>query len=280
MKPWVKLAAVVTPIALVGGFWGLSQKHEEPESPIVIEVPVAKPDSSQQTLVGAIEREPSKPSISQPVEEDVAAVVKAEPSLPPLKPVPEHLNHSDGSVLDVFADLSPSLAQWLVPEEQVRKWVLAVDLLADGKIPQRHLPLAYAAGPYKVDALSKVPGKERFAEVEGNTSRYDSLINAVVAVDPRTAGRYYRAWQPMLEQAYGELGKSGSFQQRLDKAVERLLKVQSLPGEPTLVQPHVFYEYESAALEKRSPLDKAVWRLGDNNREKLQAYLRELKFYL
>jgi hypothetical protein len=83
-----------------------------------------------------------------------------------------------------------------------------------------------------------------------------------------------------LENSYRELGKSGSFDARLDLAIDRILAVKPLDASPALNQTSVMYKYNDPVLEKSKPLDKLMWRLGEENMRQLQDYLRELKTYL
>lgn len=220
--------------------------------------------------------------IEQVIEPEPEEVVEAEPPTDP-RPVedpivlpPETLNESDGKVMMAIEKISPTIAQWVVPEEQVRKLVLAVDLLADGKLPLRHKPLEYPIPTFAVESLND----DEFVSEDSNAERMNSLINAVTAIPPKTMGRYYQAWLPLLEKAYGELGKEDEFKTRVDEAVNRILAAEDIEEDERLVQPHVFYQFEDKTLEQKSALDKALWRMGKENREKLQAYLKELKFYL
>ncbi|WP_439134116.1 DUF3014 domain-containing protein, partial [Pseudomaricurvus sp.] len=157
-----------------------------------------------------------------------------------------------------------------------RKWVLAVDLLAEGKLPLRHKPLDYPMPSFAVESLND----DEFVSEDSNAERMNQLINAVTTIPPKTLGRYYQSWLPLLEEAYGELGKEDDFNERVDEAVERILAAKDIDDDEKLVQPHVFYEFEDKSLEQKTALDKALWRMGKENREKLQAYLKELKFYL
>jgi Protein of unknown function (DUF3014) len=284
MKPWIKIMAVTLPLAAAVGYWAL--QHQEGELvgqarqlPAIATVEDSEasgetPSLTEASVVGTIERLP---------ENDLAVnhnILNENAVAPPLIALPAHLDQSDSSVLAVAAELSPLLAQWLLPEEQIRKWVLAVDLLADGKMPQRHRPVDYTVAPFKVIAEQGATEEDRFVSVDRNSERFTPLINAVVDIEPRTLGRYYQAWLPIFEQAYAELGKKGAFQARVSLAADNMLRVGAMPGRGVLQQPHVLYEFESDHLEQRSPLEKALWRIGDSNREVLQAYLKELKFYL
>lgn len=249
---------VVAAAVFLLAFYFLSDKGDTqlPETPEVIVAPKVDPP-----LVSPIPAEP----------EPEAEVVVEEP----LIPAPKALQGSDPYVVELVQAISPTLQQWLVPQEQVRKLVLAIDLMAEGKLPQRHKPIDFKLPGFEVE-------KDDSALVMSvdNFDRLTPLINSIVEIDPKTLGRYYQSWRPVLEAAYDELGNKQSFESRVNEVIARIQSVGPLPEEPVLVRPNVLYQYSDKALENKSPLEKWLWRMGDENREKLQAYLRELKFYL
>jgi len=257
---------VIAPIAVVGvvaGGWYL-MNQPAPQSEPVIVVETAPP------VVVEVMSEPVELVVEEEVEpieapSDVVVMVEQEIVMPPVQ-----LDNSDTTVLKAVADLSPSLGQWLITQEQLRKWVLAVDNLADGKLPGRYNPISYHMAHFVVDKDG--------AEYDINDANYDRanrLINAITEIDPETAALYYKAWLPLLEEAYDELGKPGTFDARLHEAVKQILVVQAVPKEAKLVQPHVFYDYENKNLQDQSDVTKWVWRLGEANREKMQTFLIE-----
>ena len=215
------------------------------------------------------ETPPEPPVVEVPAEP--AAVTVEEPPVP----APESLEGSDLLVPVALEKLSPPLLQWVVPDEQVRKLVLAVDLLAAGKLPQRHKPIAYDMAAFAV-----VGAKDDFQAADKNLDRLTPLVNAAIEIDPKTLGRYYQAWLPVMESAYAELGKKGTFKQRVQDVIKRIQQVGPAPENAVLVRPNVLYQYADPALENRSALEKWLWRMGDENREKIQNYLREISFYL
>lgn len=288
MNHWIKIVAVALPVTLGAGYWMVTNtgepidaggKHKtsviEPTPAVVQEVNTAP----QPQLLGSVMRD------TEPYDVTAAAPVVSKTTEARLIDLPAGLNQSDSSVASVMAELSPTLAQWLVPQEQVRKWVLAIDLLADGKLPQRHRPISFSAPGFQVETLidagaATIPGDERYLAARVNSQRFNALIATLDDIDVRTAGRYYNAWLPMLEQAYGELGKKDRFSERVVKAVDNILAAKTMPAKGVLKQPHVLYEYESSKLEQYSALDKAMWRLGDANRVAVQTFAKELRFYL
>lgn len=188
---------------------------------------------------------------------------------------PVVLENSDPQVLLAIADLSPSLTQWLIPEEQLRKWVLAVDLAADGKLPKRYRPIDYPMAKFVAKTLT-----DDAILSDKNYPRMNDLLTAIIAVDPGLLARYYQNWLPILEQAYGEQGRSDSFDQRFQQAISQVLAANSLTEEPVLVRPSVLYRYANPEYENASDVDKLLWRMGPDNAEKLQGFLRELRSQL
>lgn len=250
----------------------------------------------EEDSVPAPEAKMPKPAKSVPVEkpvpEPVAPAAEPEPKPAPVvettepEPVPEpevipepqrvsapiSLNNSDPRVKQAVTDLAQRMVRWLTPPEQIRKWVLAVDLAADGKIPYKHSPVKYDKDPFLV-----LPGgDERYIADAGNYSRWDGLVAVIADIPVKDAARYYRDWLPLLERAYGELGKPGTFNQRFLTALGHIRAVGEPPTGATLHRPHVFYEYLDPQLEGATPLTKWVWRLGPENMLELQDFARNL----
>lgn len=267
MNNQMKLAILALVVVIAAAFFMFRQEQsgEEVSGEAIAPTPVERviapePELQRETDLRAATEQPAEPRVVE------------DPVIPP----PEKLDGSDEQVLKAVDALSPKIAQWLVPEEQVRKWVLTVDLLAEGKLPLRHKPLEFPIPTFAVESLNA----DEFVSENANGRRVTLLIDTVTAIPPKTLARYYHAWLPTLNDAYGELGKKDDFEQRLAQAIDRIIATEDIEDDARLVQPHVFYEFEDKKLEKKSALEKALWRMGKDNRHKLQAYLKELKFYL
>jgi hypothetical protein len=255
-----KILALIIAISLVLllGYLFQSFTAEEPSSVIIFDT---APEGESNKIV----REAYKPLTSgeyrdEPYNEE-----------DPVVGAPASLEGSDVQVKEAVLDLAPAMASWLLPEEQVRKWVLLVDLVAEGKLPRRYRPLNYPMASFKVD--------ESRGEViadPANFERANILLDQVIAIEPARLARYYRQWQPLLEKAYRELGKPGSFDQRLHRAIERALAVKPLQEQAGFKHPGVFYLYADSKLEKSSDLSRLMWRLGEDNTLRLQVYLQKL----
>ncbi|MDX1692466.1 MAG: DUF3014 domain-containing protein [Ketobacteraceae bacterium] len=205
---------------------------------------------------------------------DADAEPAPEPPQPDFEVIapPETLDDSDTRVKEALVDLAPGLTKWLVPEEQVRKWVLAVDMLADGRLPKRYRPMIYPMDKFKAKEYGDISVME-----DANYERLSPLLDTVTSINVDLLAAYYRSWRPLLEQAYRQQGEPGTFEERLVQAIDRFLKVQPLKEKGVLVRPHVFYEYQDEALEEASDIEKLVWRMGEENANRLKDYARAFK---
>lgn len=247
------LAALIVVIAIGAVGWYL-QRQSEPAG---------------QAGPGAVATTPAQPE-QQPVVRDEP---EAPPATEPVRvPAPAQVNDSDAQVADLLNDLSPKLSDWLTPSDQLRKWIVVVDSAAEGRVPLKNRPINYPMVSFKV----RKQGETMYAD-PANAARVKPLIDAIVAVPPEKMAAYYRAWRPLLDQAYAELGQSGGFDRRLRLAIERVLAVKPLPQPAELAQPKFYYTYADAELERATDLEKLLWRFGPDNTRKLQDYLRVLE---
>lgn len=244
---------------LAGGFYIWQQQQNTVLEPEVISL--------------QIERTPIE---AAPVVEEV------EETVPVFEPTPERsivmppdtLDGSDPYVKKAIADLVPAMGEWLLASQQLRKWILTVDLMADGNLMKQDRPLKFPLERY--DAVAS--GEDVYLPASGNYVRANLLIAAVTAVDVDLLVYYYQKWSPLLEKGYQELGKRGTFHGRLVKAIDRLVAVQPLAVEPLLEKKGgVMYRYVDAQLESATDVEKLMWRFGADNSGKLQAYLKQVR---
>jgi len=269
------MSALIVGLALVLiiGSWFALQNDDlilVDEAPPVVTETVTEP-APFATPLAEDETEPS------PQPEPVEVIEEPVDALPPIIATPLTLEQSDARVLLAVADFSPKLAQWLLPEEQLRKWVLAVDLMADGKLPKRYRPLDYPMARFVVtqQGLETVANKD-------NMLRMSTIIKTVTSIDPKILARYYHQWLPILEAAYSEQGKPDTFDQRFRQTISRILGAEPLSeiDNIALSRPSVLYRYTDPNLEQASDVEKLLWRMGPDNSEQLQYFLRELRYEL
>jgi hypothetical protein len=196
-------------------------------------------------------------------------------STPPLPegPLPP-LDASDAFVRQAVSSLSsrPELVVWLANDDLIRRFVAAVDNVAEGRSPRTHVAFLEPDGDFLVlgegPTLHGDPSAER---------RYDTLVTVVSSLDVEGSVRAYHRLEPLFESAYRDLGHpEGGFSTRLTQAISELLAAPVVSGAPGLT-PHVLsYRYTDPELEELSGAQKHLLRMGPRNTKLVQAKLREL----
>lgn len=185
------------------------------------------------------------------------------------------LNGSDTVVRELVAGLSarPDLAAWLVNEDLVRRFVAAVNNVADGKDPRQHLEFLRPDKPFR--AIER-GGRTVIDPV--SYRRYDSVVAVFESLDIDGTVALFAELTPLIDDAYAEIAPAGaSFDDRLNAAIDELLDVPVVSGDVEL-QPRVLtFSYADTALESLSPVQRQLLRMGPDNVRAVQAKLRQLR---
>jgi hypothetical protein len=194
----------------------------------------------------------------------------------PSSVLPE-LDESDAFVRRVVAALArhPELVRWLAGDDLVRRFVAVVDNVAEGRSPRPHLDFLEPPGPFLV--VGDLDGPDPVVPDPINERRYDALVSAIGALDPGDCAKLYVALQPLLQEAYVDLGyPDESFDERLKLAAFELLNTPIVPARPQLVVQVQRFEYLDPALEDLSDAQKHLLRMGPRNVDQLQRKLRTI----
>jgi hypothetical protein len=182
---------------------------------------------------------------------------------------------SDAAIRQLAAELSarPELAKWLANDDLVRRFVAAVDNVADGANPKTHLDFLRPSGAFQVEDQGG-----RITIDPRSWARYDHIAGVVNSLDTAGTVALFRELEPLMVGAHREIARPGtSFRQRLDQALDRLLAVP-VPSTPVEVQPKVVtYTYVDPDLESLSPAERQFLRMGPANVRMIQAKLRDLR---
>lgn len=217
------------------------------------------------------------------VASSVAAIVEYQPPMPVVEvdPLPT-LNESDSSILAALQQLrGEGLLQLLVPQEVIRKFVLAVNNLAEGKVIHEYRPVVSPPPPFVAETFSvMIEGtavdQERVAPA--NFQRYEPYVTTLALIDSDAAVAVYRRFYPLLEEAFRELGlKKPNFHSVLIAAIDNILAAPDAHGDLLLVRPKVFYQYADPALEQLPQTHKLMLRMGPENARSVKASLRQLR---
>jgi len=203
------------------------------------------------------------PSAIQPLCATTAAADAAVPAL----------NDSDAFAKKSASGLSahPRVAAWLATNNVIRNFVVAVDNVASGATPAPRMRTLRPAGAFRVrEARGRMFIDPRSFE------RYGPIADAVESLDPQTAADLCGTLKPRLVEAYAELGRDGSFDVALEKAIVELLRTPAIGPDTQLVPKGGSYAFEDETLEKLTPAQKQLARMGPRNARIIQDKLRQI----
>ncbi len=192
----------------------------------------------------------------------------------PDDPLPD-LFSSDAFVGDALNALlaNPMLAQWLVPEHRIARFVAFIDSLPNRKVGTNLWPLKPATGSFFAQ-----DEQGQIAIGPANSARYDAQVQAFTVMDTGAAVALYTRMYPLLQQAYRELGYSdGYFNDRMIVVIDHLLAAPEPLGPVIIVRTDKGYAFADEALEAASSGEKMMMRIGLAHEASVKAKLRELR---
>ena len=190
------------------------------------------------------------------------------------------LNESDDVVRGLVKELSshPSVAAWLATDNLIRNFTVVVANIAAGEPAAGRVAVLRPKGTFQVEER----GEDLFINSR-SYARYLPLATAATSIKPEDAARLYTQLKPRIEEAYAELGQPNvMFDQVLEQAIVVLLRTP-LPQGPIPVEPNgaaVAFRYADPALEKLTPSQKLLIRLGPDNQRAVQTALRNIALAL
>ena len=241
-------------VAIVLGLLFWPSDDPEPEPPQAPE-PVAKPISAAPPV-------PARPAVAPaPVSPPPIPVDPADLPPPPL-------NDSDGWVRE---KLTNAAIPWLAETELVRTFATVLENASRGEVPRNLLGFMAPRGGFDVQQRGGIT-----RPTSSSYSRYDSYVQALLSIPPEQAVTLFRSADGMLTEALRELGISDP--EPLAMLVDAAAQINGTPvleQAPALAQPKVMYTYADAELERLSPLQKQLLRMGPDNVRMTQAWLDE-----
>ncbi len=217
-----------------------------------------------------------------PPEEIVTEAPPPPPPAPPPEPEPEPppfelpaLGDSDDVIRELLSTLSahPDFASWLIPDDLIRRFVVAVENVANGNNPAQHVPFMRPSSRFAIDdsepALRIAPA---------SYTRYDDLAAAVASLDVNGTAQLYRQLLPLMNEAYTELGVPDSaFPGSFQRAITHVLEVPIIEGRP-IIEPRAsfYYEYTDPDFQNLSAAQKQFLGMGPDNVRIVQGVIREI----
>jgi hypothetical protein len=248
--------------------------------PAVAEKPAPPPGVEQapQPATGPATTPPAtpQPGAGEPVALPEPVVEEA--------PLPE-LAESDAAalaMLDALAGGTP-LTQYLAGDAVISRIVATIDALRGRRVPDVIQAVRGPDGDFLVTVVEQPEAVIRneagdplpqYAIDPANYRRYTAYVELLEAVDPVELAAAVRTWQPLLEEAFRQLGyPEGNFDQRLRSVIDELLAAPE-PRQPIrLIKPEAYYLYADQELESLSAGQKALLRMGPENAARVKTRL-------
>jgi hypothetical protein len=186
------------------------------------------------------------------------------------------LDKSDEILRRLAQDISshPKLSAWMKTGEIVRKFVAAVDNIANGLSSKSQVDFFAPKGEFK--AVKRDGG---LVIVQASYDRYNPVADVFISLDARASARLYNALKPVFQQAYAELGyPDADFHDTLTQAIAELLSTPVIEGRVLLEKKVASYAFVDQMLEGLSQAQKQFLRMGPDNVQIIQTKLRELAF--
>jgi Protein of unknown function (DUF3014) len=234
--------------------------------PVAVQIPGLKPVEPETSTPAAAVPPPAVPA--------PATGVVTPPALPADAPPLPALETSDPEVRASLTDVLPTTAHGvLAPAELLRRIAVMADSFGRGKVLRDRLPLPAPTGKMKVTERG-----DRIYLAPENFSRYNTLTDIVAAVDTDATVRWFSRYEPLLQQAWAELGnEGGNVRSALIAGLDLVLATPDLQGEIELVQPAVFYKYADPSVESLAEVQKLLLRVGPGNRAVIVSKARRMR---
>ena len=184
------------------------------------------------------------------------------------------LDHSDRLVRRSIKDLStsPALSEWFSIDHLIRRFVTLVDNISRGKVPRKQMAFFTPKGSFQV-----MKSKGMLIIDPKSYQRYDVYADFLSSIDSARAADLYRRLEPIINQAYQELGNPQSrFDIVLFQAIGHLQKTPIIEGGIALIRPSVMYKFNAKELEDLSPAQKQLLRTGPRNTRIIQKKLSSI----
>jgi len=183
------------------------------------------------------------------------------------------LETSDVFFRQALGAISVDLLNWFEVENVISKYIVIVNDLAQNQIVFKH------RGFLKPTKAMRVKEDNQGLYLsQGSYSRYDHLVNVVVAIDEGKAIQLYLRFKPLFEQVYKEFSYPAEY--KLEdvflKAAANVIGAPIIESRIALVPHSIRYKFADKKLEQLSDVDKQMIRMGPENTRKIQSTFRKL----
>jgi hypothetical protein len=209
--------------------------------------------------------------VSAPTRTDAVVAEETEPTrmLPPLGQMDTFLRALLGAL-----SAHPDFARWLATDDLIRQMASGIDRISRGQSPAADLLMLRPPGDFAVSRQRGVTYLD-----PASFQRFDRLAALVDSLEARGVAEAYRTIQPRLDEAYRALGRTeGGVDAAIDAALQQLIDTPVVSDPIALVPGRgATYAFRDPALERLTPMQKQLVRMGPENVQRIQTRLRAIR---
>ena len=193
----------------------------------------------------------------------------------PVRPLPP-VDQMDTFLRALLGTLSasPELAWWLTTDDLIRQMANGIDRIANGASPASEL-----AGLKPKSGFIAIERRNTISIDAASYRRYDSLAALVSSLDARAVADAYQTIRPRLDEAYRQLGRTeAGIDTAVSAALQRLIDTPQ-PQDPIRLShgAGASYVFADPSLERLTPIQKQLIRMGPDNLQRIRRRLVEIK---
>lgn len=184
------------------------------------------------------------------------------------------LAESDALYSEDLLTLSSQLQRLLFAKDQVKKTIFSINDIAQGlRPPLKRLRELSFSEPFLVAQRGGITVLS-----EQSYQRYNKWAEAINDIDVQAAVVLYKKYLPLFQLVFAEFSYPDHYQvlDSILAATSNIIKAPIIHKKIALVRHSVRYKFADPKLEKLSPLDKQMLRMGPRNTRMIQDKLREL----
>jgi len=214
----------------------------------------------------------------RPEPEDTTPVTSPEPTVEEVQEEVEaievELSKSDDLVRGLVLELSsrPEVARWLLTDNLIRRFVAAVDLIANGRSPKAPIDFIELSGSFQASE----EGGQEFINPK-SYKRYERVAGIIDSLDTAGFVTLYKKLRLPIQEAYRDLGyPEGDFNATFKDAIMSLIETPVVEDRILLDKDVLTYRMQNPELEDLTPAQKHLLRMGPDNMRTVQAKLRDI----
>jgi hypothetical protein len=189
--------------------------------------------------------------------------------------------------LSEVVDGTTPVERYVVEEDVIARIVATVDALDGKQVPEAIQAVQGPGGAFEAtpddqpdevilnDLGDPVP---QFQLNPANYRRYTPYVAMLESVNADGLARAYRAYQPLFEEAFDQLGYPDSdFEERLLKVIDDALAAPESERPLQLIKPEAYFLFADEDLETLNAAQKVMLRMGPDNAARVKAKLAEIR---